>query len=179
MTLIEIAIVASGITLFLYAFKLCEYFESETKKALDRIKDLHCWYNDNTIEWDNSEKTEIRSLRTELIDVANFYIEVRGWAIYLPNILLFGSFVLAIVVVLWILTKTYLEIFGMSYLVVIPYLDLLSLIIWSLYGTGAAIPVILAGIPMMKSPRKMRRPTKRFLEVRKKYFDKKYPAVTN
>lgn len=39
----EVAVAVTGISLFLYAFKLCEYFELEAYKAIDRTNDLEGW----------------------------------------------------------------------------------------------------------------------------------------
>jgi len=147
-----IIIATTGISLFLFAFKLCEYFELEVDKALERIKKLKRWSKDDNVHWDNEEREEIGIAISSQLCLIEVY-KKRWLLVFLPNTFLFISFVSAVLYDLSIGTciGTWC-----------------GKIILASYLIGAGLPVLGAGIGMLQ------RPTKRFLEIKEKYYRRRY-----
>jgi hypothetical protein len=171
----EIAVAVTGISLFLYAFKLCEYFEVEADKAIKRRKDLERWYEDTETNW-NSKATEIEDAIKSQKRVIKFYISSKSVSIlgrrilingrllwvYLPVVLLLLSFGSAIWNI-YLMSNTALQLFPLSYLIWESRFIWLSNLVWWLYLLGALLPVIGAAIGMSG------RPTTNYLSVKDKY----------
>ncbi|WXG42099.1 MAG: hypothetical protein WED07_15270 [Candidatus Freyarchaeum deiterrae] len=171
----EITVAITGISLFLYAFKLCEYFEIEAEKAIKRSKDLVRWYEDSETNWENKD-SEIEDAIKSQKKVIKFYISpkslsMRGrrtlingrilW-IYLPIVLLLLSFGFAI----WqtyLMSNVALQLFPLSDLIWESRFIWLSNLVWLSYPLGVVLPVIGAAIGMSG------RPTTNYLNVKDKY----------
>lgn len=142
-----IAIATSGITLFLYAFKIYEYFESETIKAIDRISELA--NSRSELEAPKSELEDAIESQEHLIEV---YTKYRIFWTMIPNILLAISLIAAIPAATSFFNNPPL------------------LIPWIIsYIAGATTPVIGASIAMIKQP------TRKYLEIKKKYTKQSRP----
>ncbi|MHA1363292.1 MAG: hypothetical protein ACTSP1_12300 [Candidatus Freyarchaeota archaeon] len=184
----EITVAITGISLFLYAFKLCEYFESEANKAIDRKEHLKEWFNDRRTNWENKDIEIICALISQ-IKVIKYYIHgcticgkhINGrtlW-VYVPNLILLSSFILAtgyLLIASFINLTAYYSSTGLQILLVpdlfLSVYDLSSgewlswvplLIIWGLYLLGAGIPLFGAWKGMEN------RPTYRYLTLKNKY----------
>lgn len=139
-----LAIAASVITLFLFAFKLCEYFESETIKALERINELESWRN------------EVNSIKGEVADAVNSYeylIEIYNnyrllW-ILIPNLLLAISIIAAV---------PYAISFFNNPPLLVPWIFF--------YLLGTVIPLIGMIMAVTKQP------TRKYLEVKRRYMER-------
>lgn len=144
-----LAIAASGITLFLYAFKLCEHFELDTIKAINRINELA---ESSKIEATKSELEDAKKSQEHLIEV---YTKYRLLWILIPNILLAISLISAI---------PYTTSFFNNPQLLIPWIIF--------YLAGAIMPIIGASIAMIKQP------TRKYLEIKKKYTEPSPPHKT-
>ena len=145
-----LAIAASGITLFLYAFKFCEHFESHTIKAINRINELAD--RSFRIEATKSELEDAKKSQEHLIQV---YTKYRLFWVLIPNILLVISLVSAI---------PYTTSFFNNPPLLIPWIIF--------YLAGAIMPIIGASIAMIKQP------TRKYLEIKKKYTEPSPPHKT-
>ena len=151
----EIAIAVTGISLFLYAFKLCEYFEIELCKALKRRREL----GGAITRAGARARARARAGAIASQEMVIKWYKHRFGLVLFPNILLLGSFIIAI----FVYVRSF---YDPVILPLLGYFDFWHLAWIILYVLGAGIPVFGAGIPMI------RRPTI-------KYFEAMYSEIRN